>query len=145
MKTLLVLACSLLLAMSTSPGAAPPTDRGNKPDKVEKVDRDKGGKGDGNVIASQELVRAEISSREARRLAENAGAKGYKSLPPGIRKNLARGKPLPPGIQRTRMPDTFVSQLPHHPGHEWRAVGTDLLLMQQGTELVADVLQDVFR
>lgn len=33
-------------------------------------------------------------------LAVNLGLTGYQSLPPGIAKNLARGKPLPPGIAK---------------------------------------------
>lgn len=38
-------------------------------------------------------------------------------LAPGIRKNRARGEPAPPGFRKTRMPDAFVSQLPHHSGY----------------------------
>src|SRR5690348_15869624 len=38
------------------------------------------------------------------------------SLPPGIRKRLARGKPLPPGIAKRFLPGDLESQLPVHGG-----------------------------
>lgn len=40
-------------------------------------------------------VESDISYAVARQLAVNLGLTGYQSLPPGIAKNLARGKPLP--------------------------------------------------
>ena len=69
---------------------------------------------------------------------------GAKPLPPGIQKNLARGKPMPPGIQKTRMPDGFISQLPHHPGHEWQQAGGDLVLVASGSLVISDILEGVF-
>lgn len=47
-------------------------------------------------------VESDISYAVARQLAVNLGLTGYQSLPPGIAKNLARGKPLPPGIAKKR-------------------------------------------
>ena len=85
-----------------------------------------------------------ISFDHARRIAVDSGARGYKPLPPGIRKNLARGKPLPPGIAKQYAPAPMVSRLPVHPGHEWRVVGTDLVLVAIATAIVVDVLLDVF-
>ena len=67
-----------------------------------------------------------------------------RQLPPGIAKNLARGKPMPPGIQKTRMPDGFVSQLPHYAGHEWRQAGGDLVLVASGSLVISDILEGVF-
>src|SRR5690606_24032954 len=46
------------------------------------------------------LVSAGISAVLAREYAREVGLAGYRDLPPGIRKNLRRGKPLPPGIAR---------------------------------------------
>jgi hypothetical protein len=46
--------------------------------------------------ATQGSISVGISVTQARRMALDAGATGYQPLPPGIRKNLARGKPLPP-------------------------------------------------
>jgi hypothetical protein len=85
-----------------------------------------------------------ITFDQARRIAIDTGARGYKPLPPGIRKNLARGKPLPPGIAKQYAPAPMVARLPVHPGHEWRVVGTDLVLVAIATAIVVDVLLDVF-
>src|SRR5713226_1237509 len=35
-----------------------------------------------------------------------------KRLPPGIARNLARGKPLPPGLAKRALPAELVTQLP---------------------------------
>ncbi len=58
--------------------------------------------------------------------------------------NLARGKAMPPGIAKTRMPDSFLSQLPKHEGYEWLQAGSDLILVAVGSLIIAEVLKDVF-
>lgn len=90
------------------------------------------------------LIYAGITAATARRYAMGDGLRGYSSLPPGIRKNLARGKPLPPGIAKKMTPGPLLGQLPRHDGYEWRVAGTDLVLIATGTAVVADVLYDVF-
>ncbi|OQS33326.1 hypothetical protein B0T40_17885 [Chromobacterium haemolyticum] len=92
----------------------------------------------------KDLVAAGISVAAARRLALDSGVTGYKSLPPGMRKRLARGKPLPPGIAKQVLPAPLLSQLPRHPSYEWRAVGADLVLVA-ASGLIADILLDVLR
>ena len=89
-------------------------------------------------------VRINITFDQARRYAIDGGFHGYQPLPPGIRKNLARGKPLPPGIAKKYAPAPMVTRLPAHPGHEWRVVGTDLVLVAIATAVVVDILVDVF-
>ena len=64
------------------------------------------------------------------------------SLPPGIRKNLARGKPLPPGIAK-RFDNRLLGRLPHYEGYEWRQVGTDVVLVTLATGLIYEVLSNV--
>lgn len=64
------------------------------------------------------------------------------ALPPGIRKNLARGKPLPPGIAK-RFDSRLQSQLPHYDGYEWQQVGTDVVLVTIATGIIYEVLQNV--
>lgn len=93
------------------------------------------------------LVTAGITAAIARQYALDSGVKmgGYKPLPPGIQKNLARGKPLPPGIAKKAAPSAMLGRLPKHPGYEWQMAGTDLILVQIGTAIIADVLKDVFR
>jgi len=85
-----------------------------------------------------------ITVDQARRIALDVGARGYKPLPPGIRKNLARGKPLPPGIAKQYAPAPMIARLPVYAGHEWRVVGTDLVLVTIATAVVVDILLDVF-
>ena len=66
------------------------------------------------------------------------------ALPPGIRKNLARGKPLPPGIAK-KLDPSFARQLPYYQGYEWQQVGTDAALVNITTGIVREVLNDVLR
>ncbi|MCB1669694.1 MAG: anti-virulence regulator CigR family protein [Gammaproteobacteria bacterium] len=89
-------------------------------------------------------VSVTISTGEARRLAVNYGLTGMRSLPPGIRRNLARGKPLPPGIARQMVPGRMLADLPVVPDHEWRIAGRDLVLIALGTLVVVEILQNVF-
>ena len=64
------------------------------------------------------------------------------ALPPGIQKNLARGKPLPPGIAK-KLDGRLVSRLPHYDGYDWVRAGTDLILVAVATGIIYEVLQDV--
>jgi hypothetical protein len=66
-------------------------------------------------------------------------------LPPGIRKNLARGKPLPPGIARKVAPQGLQSGLGLPSGYELVEVGLDVLLVEVATSVIHDVLRDVIR
>lgn len=90
------------------------------------------------------LAYAGITAALAREYALDYGLRGYSSLPPGIRKNLARGKPIPPGIAKKTLPRSLLDRLPRHPGYEWRIAGTDLILVSIATAVIADVLFDVF-
>jgi hypothetical protein len=65
-------------------------------------------------------------------------------LPPGIQRNLERGKPLPPGIAK-RFDGQLAAQLPRYPGYEWERVGNDVVLIEAVTRIVVDVLVDVWR
>ena len=90
------------------------------------------------------LRHAGISISAARGYAQEYGLSGYGSLPPGVRKNLARGKPLPTGIAKKMVPGPMLARLPVYPGYEWRVAGSDLILVAVATAIVADVLLDVF-
>ena len=143
-----VLAALCLVFFSVSGLADPPEGKG-KPDKAEKhagKGKTKNAAGDDGSTSSAGLVTAGISVALARQYAFDAQVdmSGYKSLPPGIRKNLARGKPLPPGIAKQVVPSSMLSRLPRHAGYDWQVAGTDLILVQLGTAIVADVLKDVF-
>ncbi|MDH5309756.1 MAG: anti-virulence regulator CigR family protein [Gammaproteobacteria bacterium] len=72
------------------------------------------------------------------------GKKGSKELPPGIARNLARGKPLPPGIAKQALPGGLIAMLPPvKPGYERVIVDGRLLLVEVATQIVHDVLSDM--
>lgn len=64
-------------------------------------------------------------------------------LPPGVQKNLARGKPLPPGIAK-KLDNRLLGHLPHYDGYQWQQVGTDLILVALATGLIYEVLNGAF-
>lgn len=78
-------------------------------------------------------------------IGDNRGYWGSgQSLPPGIRKNLQRGKPLPPGIARQHLDSRLESRLPRFPGFEWARVGPDLVQLSTSTGVVNQVLSGMF-
>lgn len=64
-------------------------------------------------------------------------------LPPGIAKNLARGKSLPPGIAKQVLPGDLIGRLPPvHDGYERIVVDGKILLVEIATQVVRDILAD---
>jgi hypothetical protein len=70
--------------------------------------------------------------------------KGKKNgLPPGIEKNLQRGKPLPPGIAKQYLPQDLLIKLPRPgAGLEYLVVAGKLLLVEVATQVIREVLLD---
>lgn len=66
------------------------------------------------------------------------------SLPPGIAKNLARGKPLPPGIAKKQIPTGLQARLRVRTGFEVSIFG-DRIVLLEASGLVVDVLEGIFR
>ncbi len=64
-------------------------------------------------------------------------------LPPGIARNLERGKPLPPGIAKRYLPADLRGRLPDYPGHEILIVDRDVLLVSIATGLIVDILTGI--
>ena len=91
------------------------------------------------------LVLAGITLAAARELAISTASVGYKPLPPGIAKNLTRGKPLPPGLATRNLSDQFAAALPKPSGYQWVGAGTDLVLIDLTSRVVADVLANALR
>lgn len=76
--------------------------------------------------------------------ASQGRGKGPKPLPPGIVRNLQRGKPLPPGIAKQALPSRLVQLLPAPPrGYERVIVAGKILLVEVATQVIHDVLEDV--
>ncbi|HSG65061.1 MAG TPA: anti-virulence regulator CigR family protein [Gammaproteobacteria bacterium] len=87
-------------------------------------------------------VRAYLSSGTTAQDGRGRGRNG--SLPPGIARNLERGKPLPPGIAKRALPQQLVSTLPRLPtGLDYVVVAGKLLLVEAATQIIRDVLLDI--
>lgn len=150
------LAVMLSLTFATAPAMANPGNghgngQGNSGNHGNGNAGNHGNKNNGNHNSgksSQNVsddVDARVSFDRARHLALNYGLTGYDSLPTGIAKNLARGKPLPPGIAKKTVPASMLGQLPSYPGYEWRVVGDDLVLIALSTAIVTAVVNGVFK
>ena len=106
-------------------------------------------------VAADVSLSAEFSNGEISIIAEwyqdhsasakhGKGKKKQKGLPPGIAKNLARGKPLPPGIAKQMLPQGLVALLPPPPhGFERIIVDGKVLLVEVATRAIHDILVDV--
>lgn len=151
----IALACCLLF---TSPAllANPANGNGNGNGNGHGHSADHGGKGEGKNAkdrSSQDKKKqggdpyraeSEIGYAFARDLARQHGLTGYSSLPPGIAKNLARGKPLPPGIAKRSVPSSMLDSLPYYPGYQWKIVGDNLVLIALSTAVVTAIINNVF-
>ncbi len=73
------------------------------------------------------------------------GKKNHKKgLPPGIAKNLKRGKSLPPGIAKQQLPAKLVTVLPPVPkGYERVIIDGRVVLIEIATQVIRDVLTDL--
>jgi hypothetical protein len=89
-------------------------------------------------------VRAWYSSSQPRNQGRGQGRGRSNGLPPGIAKNLARGKSLPPGIEKQYLPQNLVVQLPRvGTGFDYVVTAGKLLLVEAATQVVRAVLLDV--
>jgi|GEM_PF-1372071 len=97
------------------------------------------------AAAERELIRSYFGEHglPAAGHGEGERGKGAKGLPPGIAKNLARGKPLPPGIAKRGLPGGLVERLPPREGFEYVYIDDRVLLVETGTQIVHDILSDL--
>ena len=149
----IALACCLLF---TSPALLANPGNGNGNGNGHGHSADHGGKGEGkngkdhsskgkkNKGGDPHRAESEISYAFARDLARQHGLTGYSSLPPGIAKNLTRGKPLPPGIAKRSVPPSMLDNLPDYPGYQWKIVGDNLVLIALSTAVVTAIINNVF-
>lgn len=69
----------------------------------------------------------------------------YAALPPGIARNLERGKPLPPGIAKRFLPAGLTTILPAPPdGYGRFMIGNDLVLIELNSGLISDLAEILF-
>jgi len=68
------------------------------------------------------------------------------TLPPGLQKHIEKNGTLPPGLAKRDLPPDLVSKLPAlKPGYKRHIVGSDVVLIQEATGLVLDVLENVLK
>ena len=95
----------------------------------------------GEVSIIRAYYRDHAGSHDSKNNGKN---KGKKALPPGIAKNLERGKRLPPGIAKQVLPSGLISQLPPPPkGFERIELSGKVLLVEIATQVIHDVLEDI--
>ena len=99
------------------------------------------GIGGGNVFGQVErnIIRDFFGAQGGRKF--KAKKFKHKSLPPGLAKQLHRNGILPPGLRRNYLPPGLRNRLPGLPPGQARVlVGNDVLLIQQTTGLILDIL-----
>ena len=151
--SILVLALSAILIAPLSTTASPHEGKGkgnpNKEQKQGKGHKQSHSQGPQSGHKHKHKQGASLPSVTigfdgVRRFAVSNRYTGYRALPPGVRKNLARGKPLPPGIAMKTVPGPLLAELPRYPGYEWHVAGRDLVLVGITSAVIAEVLFDIF-
>ena len=97
-----------------------------------------------DVRFSSDEVRIIRAYYEQHQVSSKPGKKKARGgLPPGVAKNLARGKTLPPGIAKQVLPGDLIGRLPPvHDGYERIVVDGKVLLIEVATQVVRDILTD---
>ena len=96
------------------------------------------------VVATATVVLTRVQIAAVRSHFEGNGRGRGGGLPPGIARNLERGKPLPPGIAKQYLPNDVIVVLPRlEGGLEYVVAAGKLLLVEAATQVVRDVLIDV--
>jgi hypothetical protein len=151
LAALLAVALSVPAAAKNDKVPGTPGGQGNgKPGQAGKAVKPGGMSSDGTaaaVAAGAALAGVLLSDAERATITRyfQTHPQPVTALPPGIAKNLARGKPLPPGIAKKAAPNDLLGQLSIPSGYQLETVGTDVVLIEIGTRIVADVLKDVLR
>jgi len=99
---------------------------------------------DGVAPLAPDTLSREVKTRIREFYAAHPSA-AAKPLPPGIRRNLERGKTLPPGIAKKTVPEGLLAQLQIADGFELVEVGLDVFLVEVATNVIHDVLWDIIR
>lgn len=65
-------------------------------------------------------------------------------LPPGLARQVQRNGVLPPGLDPDPLPRDLIDRLPRRgQGIDRVVVGTDVILIEQGTRLILDIMENV--
>lgn len=149
--TLIASALAITVAGASSAAFAKPPHAGGKHkgnQQAERVERNDDGSVNWDNIGDRAIERI-LTATEKERIREyfddednHVGAKG---LPPGIAKNLKRGKPLPPGIAKRGVPEDLERQLITREGIKPIIAGDSVVLEDLATGILIDILRDVVR
>ncbi len=67
-----------------------------------------------------------------------------KKLPPGLQKQLAKNGKLPPGLEKNALPMVLEQQLEFLPaGYVRLKVGLDVILLNESTQIIVDIIYGV--
>jgi hypothetical protein len=135
----LLTACSTYSGGSSSPSAGGPAVEAGTSTRVSGTVS----AGPVSVTLSAEQT-ATVRAWYGQSVSGNGNGRGRNGgLPPGIARNLERGKPLPPGIAKQYLPQNVIVQLPSPgTGLEYIVVAGKLLLVEAATQIVRQVLLD---
>ncbi|MCA1941679.1 MAG: hypothetical protein LDL26_11850 [Caenispirillum bisanense] len=151
----LLLLTAVAAALAGPAAASPPEGKG-KPEHAGKPD--KGDKGSGKAAATSAdlgdaLAAAALGDLERRLIGDYFRATPPSALPPGLAKQgkvppgiarqIQRGQRLPDDVQMLPLPADLLGRLPSYRGARPVVVGTDVVLVQEGTRLILDILKDV--
>lgn len=98
----------------------------------------------GGPARSQDLARFTAMDQTAVRMYFAANPIVWMGLPSQVAREFARGKPLPRGAEAT-LPRPLLAKLPARHGYNYVRVGDDVAMIDAGTRVVMDVIENVFR
>ncbi|HEX9593198.1 MAG TPA: hypothetical protein VGB12_07630 [bacterium] len=95
-------------------------------------------------VAFNDADRRHISDYYSSKKRLPPGLAKKKRLPPGLQKQIVRNGKLPPGLQGSELPGDLERRLSPLPENYMRLkVGTDVVLLDQRTQVVMDVIYAV--
>jgi hypothetical protein len=101
------------------------------------------GKGESKTKETKD-VKSKTSKGKGRRKGLPPGLAKRETLPPGLARNVKLQGTLPPGLQKRELPADLLEQLRKRPSsHKMVIVDNDVLLIEKGTNLILDVIEDV--
>ncbi|MEW6163843.1 MAG: RcnB family protein [Pseudomonadota bacterium] len=123
---------------------------GGKPDKHRDKDAAPGGKSQTAARFDDDFRRivSDYYGQRARvgKCPPGLAKKQNGCLPPGQAKKWALGQPLPPGLDKSGLPDELLRRLPRPPAnHRYVQVAGDILLIAVGSSMVVEAIEDIFR
>jgi hypothetical protein len=68
----------------------------------------------------------------------------WMGLPSELARDFARGKPLPRGVDAAPLPRALLAKLRPYRGYDYVRIGDDVALVQRSTQLVVDVIENIF-